>query len=121
MIVVWSGKGKMVLLILVLCFIPLVLIALFSNHFIPEQNSSGANLFLAKNRGWLLGLTFISAGVANWLYGRRLNGQPAQEGIDPMTGIKKMFRPSHALYWIKIEYWGVFFFLTGLYFLLFMK
>ena len=39
--------------------------------------------------------------------GRKLNGGPTRELVDPTTGERFQFRDSHTLFWIRMEYWAI--------------
>jgi hypothetical protein len=49
----------------------------------------------------------FAAAAVNWVVGRRLNGQPPRELLDPKTGERVLLRRRHHLFWIPMQYWSV--------------
>ncbi len=97
----WRGKGIWTLFIFVGCtyVIPWVW------HMLQGQTSAQA----ADPRQY--GLPFIvsllTAGAILIAWGLFLNRRPARRVIEPETGRSYMARPSHSLYHLNMEYWGV--------------
>ncbi|WP_375465363.1 hypothetical protein [uncultured Methylobacterium sp.] len=97
MLLIWSGWGILVLPVVMGTAIAvgalggLALRAL--NH--PELT------FLAVSLG------LFAAAAANWLVGRRLNGTPPRELIDPTTNQRVLLHRLHRLFWIRMEYWSL--------------
>ncbi|GJE13613.1 MULTISPECIES: hypothetical protein [Methylobacterium] len=52
-------------------------------------------------------LGLFAAAAANWIVGRRLNGRPPRELIDPATNQRVLLRRRHALFWVPVQYWSV--------------
>lgn len=111
MIVVWSGKGWLVPLLLIASFGPFMFILSQS-----ERDPTGRSIYFQENWWWMTGLSFIAAGLVNWLLGRYLHRRPGIAAIDPMTGIEGVWRPHHSYYWLKMEHWGVIFAIVGVLF-----
>ena len=49
----------------------------------------------------------FAAAAANWLIGKRLNGTPGRELVDPATGERVLLARQHKLFWIRMEYWSI--------------
>ena len=54
-----------------------------------------------------ISLGLFAAAAANWIVGRRLNGRPPSELIDPATNERVLLRRRHALFWVPVQYWSV--------------
>ena len=97
MFVIWSGWGILVLPIVVGTsvavgtLIQLTLTAMGHPEF----------AFLAFSAG------LFAAAAVNWMVGRKLNGQPSRELVDPRTQERVILRRRHALFWIPVQYWSV--------------
>ncbi len=72
-----------------------------------ETNYFQENLWPKVAALWL-------SGLASWFLGRYLNSRPQQVRIDEKTGQEILYRQSHDLMFIKMEYWGLIFFAVGL-------
>lgn len=99
--IVWRGRGWWTLIVLWACL-----------YFIPgiwrvQQGMTWAQ----ATRPQLYGLPFIvgllTAGATLVGWGLFLNRRPARKVIEPETGRAYMARPSHSLYYLNMEYWGV--------------
>lgn len=58
-------------------------------------------------------LVWLAAAYANWTLGKRLNGRPGRELIDPRTGERVILRSRHTLFWIPMQYYSVLMLLLG--------
>jgi hypothetical protein len=94
--IVWSGKGFLSVLVLVLSF------ALFTNLLPTEQ---GDYAFV---------LAFFIAAVFSWLMGKKWNEEIGRTVIDKATGQEILLKENHSLFWIKLQYWGFIFGAFGL-------
>lgn len=107
MIYIWSGRGWLVPVNLLVAFVPFLIIVTQS-----ETDDSGRSIYFQEHWWWLTGLSFLLAGIINFFVGRYLHGRPGQVFLDAETGLE--FRLRHTLYWIKMEYWGLLFVATGI-------
>jgi hypothetical protein len=94
--IVWSGKGFLSVLVLVLSF------ALFANILPKEQ---GDYAFV---------LAFFIAAVFSWLMGKKWNEETGRTVVDKATGQEILLKENHSLFWIKLQYWGYIFGAFGL-------
>jgi hypothetical protein len=94
--VVWSGKGILSVLVLVVAFV------LFSS-IIPKEYGDYA---------FVLG--FFSAGAFSWFFGKKWNEGQSRTVVDKASGEEIVLTPNHSLFWIKMQYWGVIFGAFGL-------
>ena len=89
--VVWSGKGFLSLLILV--------VLLFMCVTILPQNESEYGFTIS-----LFGASWFS-----WVFGNKWNSKLERIFIDKETGKEIVYKGNHSLFWIKMEYWGIIF------------
>lgn len=97
MFIVWSGWGA--LTILILGVVSIVVGAMLQLTFIALGVPQMA--FLAFSAG------LFAAAAANWFVGKRLNGKPGRELLDPATGERVLLTRRHSLFWIRMEYWSI--------------
>ncbi|TXN67810.1 hypothetical protein FV230_13810 [Methylobacterium sp. WL6] len=97
MLVIWSGWG--ILAVPVVVGTAVVVGAL--GGLALRAAGHPDLMFLAVSLG-----LFAAAG-ANWLVGRRLNGAPPLELVDPATNQSVLLRRRHALFWVPIQYWSL--------------
>jgi hypothetical protein len=97
MFLIWSGWGILV--------IPIVLAA-----SVVVGGALQAAL-TAAGRPDLAFLTFSAGGLAAaaavWLIGKRMNGTPPRELLDPATGERVLLYRRHKLFWIPMQYWAI--------------
>jgi len=98
--IVWSGRGFLSVLVLILSFMFLVAI-------VPRDQSE-----------YVFTLSFFTAGLFSWFMGKKWNEQEGRIFIDKTTGQEINFKPNHSLFWIKMQYWGIIFGVIGLLILL---
>jgi hypothetical protein len=94
--IVWSGKGFLAVLILIISF------GLFVNVFPKEQ---GDYAFV---------LAFFIAGAFSWFMGKKWNEESGRTVIDKVSGQEIILKENHSLFWIKLQYWGIIFSAFGL-------
>jgi membrane protein DedA with SNARE-associated domain len=97
MFLIWSGWGILT--------IPIVLVA-------AVVVGGGLQAALtAAGRPDLAFLAFFAGGMAgaaaNWVIGRRLNGTPPRELLDPRTHERVLLYRRHKLFWIPMQYWSI--------------
>ncbi|PIB34457.1 hypothetical protein BFP72_03015 [Reichenbachiella sp. 5M10] len=100
--IVWSGKGILSVLILVLAFV-LLFALLPAAHF-----------------QWAFSLSFFIAGAFSWFMGKKWNAQQSRIVIDKASGQEIELKTNHSLFWIKMQYWGILFGIIGVLFLVLM-
>jgi hypothetical protein len=103
MFIIWSGWGALTILILggVSIAVGGLLQLIFAALGVPQL------AFLAFSAG------LFAAAAANWLLGKRLNGKPGRELLDPKTGERVLLRKRHSLFWLRMEYWSIPVAITG--------
>ncbi len=94
--IVWSGKGFLSVLVLVVSLF--VLVSVF-----PKEQGDYAFI-----------LAFFAAGAFSWFMGKKWNEEEARTVIDKATGQEIILKPNHSLFWIKLQYWGIIFGVFGL-------
>lgn len=97
MFVIWSGWGA--LTIVIVAVVSIAVGALLQLIFVAVGLPQLA--FLAFSGG------LFAAAAANWYVGKRLNGKPARELLDPATGERVLLTRRHSLFWIRMEYWSI--------------
>jgi hypothetical protein len=94
--VVWSGKGILSVLVLIVSFVLLV-------NVIPKAQGDYAFV-----------LSFFIAAAFSWFMGKKWNEGEARTVVDKTTGQEFTLKPNHSLFWIKMQYWGIIFGAFGL-------
>jgi len=92
--IIWRGLGFLAILIPIALFIMLAMI-------LPKDSS-------------YVGLGFSIGGILNWFVGKALNRENYRIKKDENTGQDVISINDHSMFWVKIEYWSVVFFFTGL-------
>jgi len=97
MLLIWSGWGILVVPTVAgtAFVVSLAIHALLTSLGHPDLT------FLGVSAG------LLAAAAANWFVGRRLNGTPPRELVDPHTQQRFMFQRLHKLFWIRMEYWSI--------------
>jgi hypothetical protein len=101
-LLVWRGRGPIVLLI--------GAIGIFGAVIVGEALKLGI-----AGEGVLAGLAMIPAGFAIWRLGKRWNG-PGRELVDAATGERVVLKRGDSLFFIPFEWWGPIFAVLGLLF-----
>ena len=94
--IVWSGKGFISVLVLIVSLLLLV-------NVLPKDQGDYAFVF-----------AFFVAGAFSWFMGKKWNEEEAKTFIDKATGQEIILKPNHSLFWIKLQYWGFIFGAFGL-------
>jgi hypothetical protein len=102
MLLIWSGRGPIVLLI--------AAVAIFVAVIIGE-----ALKLSVANEGILAGLAMIPAGLVIWRLGKRWNG-PGRELVDAATGERVILKRGDSMFFIPFEWWGPIFAVLGVFF-----
>jgi hypothetical protein len=102
MLLVWSGRGPIVLLI--------GAIAIFAGVIVGEALKLGV-----AGDGVLGGLAMIPAAFAIWRLGKRWNG-PGRELVDAATGERVVLKRRDSLFFIPFEWWGPIFAVLGVFY-----
>jgi len=103
MIVIWRGAGG---LVLIFGIVSAVLMNVVTSSFFNETNYFADHSWAQASSLWL-------AAIGCWFLGRYLNGQPPNIVTDK-TGREITVKPNHHLMFIKMEYWGLIFFVIGI-------
>lgn len=98
--IVWSGKGFLSVLILIISLFLFVKI-------LPQAQGDYAFV-----------LAFLIAGAFSWFMGKKWNAEESRTVIDKATGQELVLKSNHSLFWIKMQYWGIIFGVFGLIILL---
>ena len=105
--IIWSGFG---FLVAVIAFVSLVL-----SEYVVEALFQDQNYYQAHGWPKLLGL-WISGAIV-WFLGNYLNQKRGRTLLDKAIGAEVQIRPNHALFFIRMEYWGPILFVLGIIFL----
>ncbi|SFM72548.1 hypothetical protein [Methylobacterium pseudosasicola] len=97
MLLIWSGWGILVVPVIVGTAVVVGALSGFALRALGHPELT----FVAVSLG------LFAAAAANWLVGRRLNGTPPRELIDPVTNQRVLLRRLHKLFWIRMEYWSI--------------
>jgi len=100
--IIWQGLGILVPAIFVATTVPvfIIAIALFGDE--------------SANHPWTMGLALLLSAVCCWFVGKRLhNPDRGKVVLDPSSGREIVLLPSHSLFFVKMEYWGVLFAILG--------
>ena len=92
--IIWSGRGILIPLILGL------LVYLFG--LLPESYSDYGFAF-----------ALLIAGIINWFLGKAWNEKGSKILVEKDTGKEFLIQPNHKFFFIKMEYWGIIFFILG--------
>ena len=93
--VIWEGHGYLVALIPIIILI--LYIAIETVFTGSEDLSSLGLIFCLALSSYLL-----------WIIGKRLNRNNRRRLIDPETNEEVILKSNHSLFFIKIQYWGLF-------------
>lgn len=95
MVIIWSGKGYLVLL-------GTFVISLVT-EFLTETVVGDERYY--QESAWPLSLALMASAALSYGVGRRLNRTPtdplAQPSVAPPVG-----RPRHSFFFVRMEYWG---------------
>lgn len=94
--IVWSGKGILSVLVL---FVALLLCI----EIMPKGQEDYAFV-----------ISLFTAAAFSWYFGEKWNNQEPRLVIDAKTGQIINLKSVHALFWIKMEYWGIIFSVLGI-------
>ncbi len=97
MLLIWSGWGVLVIPIVAVTAVIVGALVQVGLTFSGHPNFA----FLAFSVG------LMAAAWVNWRVGRRLNGKPPRELLDPRTNEKVLLFRRHRLFWINMEYWSI--------------
>lgn len=94
--IVWSGRGFLSLIVLVLT------IFLCTKVFSDSQSD------------FTFIISFFVAGIFSYVFGIRWNHDKFSVYINEETGKRLNLASKHSLFWIKMQYWGIIFILLGI-------
>ena len=93
--IIWSGRGILSILVLIasfaICF-----------YILPDD---------IEDYAWVISL-FLTA-IFSWYFGNKWNNQYSIIVLDKKSGHKVKSKITHALFWIKMQYWGLIFSILG--------
>jgi len=102
MIVIWSGRGFLSIIVL------LATLFLCLLTFPPENAAYG-----------LITTAFVT-GIFSWYFGKKWNTKNERIVVDEKTGQRLKIKNNHTIFWIPMQYWGIVFFAFGI-IILFLK
>lgn len=108
MIIIFRGAGGLVLLFGIL--------AALGMNIVTSTWFDQPNYF--QSHSWAQALSLWLAGAACWFMGRYLHSRPGRVLVDKVTGEEVIQRPTHSLFFIKLEYWAPILFVVGLWVLI---
>ncbi|MEH3143802.1 MAG: hypothetical protein PGN34_00215 [Methylobacterium frigidaeris] len=98
--IIWSGWGVLSALITAGAFV----LSVLADLELSRRGLPGPAAVVA---------VWLAATALNWVVGRRLNGRPDRELVDPRTGQVVILRQRHTLFWIPMQYYSVLMLLLG--------
>ena len=102
--IIWSGHGYLVAVIVFACSLVANLIT---------NSVTGGESYWDTHR-WTLAIAFFVAAIASWFLGRYLLGRGSRTLIDKETGEEVVQNPNHALFFIRMDLWGPILAIIGL-------
>lgn len=103
MIIIWKGRGGLVILIAIGAFLAMNAVTVSVYH---------DNDYFELHR-WPKVAALWLAGLVSYLIGTYLNSRNARVLIDKRTGHEVVLRPDHSLFFVRMEYWGAILFVLG--------
>jgi hypothetical protein len=97
MLFIWSGWGIVVIPVVLGTAVAVGALGGFALRALGHPELT----FLAVSLG------LFAAAAATWIVGRRLNGTPPRELVDPATNARVLLRRRHTLFWAPVQYWSV--------------
>lgn len=94
--IVWSGRGILSIVVLI--------VALFLCMAVLPKGQEDYAFVIAS---------FITAAFS-WFLGDKWNNQDPKIVVDEKTGQRINLKSVHALFWIKMQYWGIIFSIIGI-------
>jgi hypothetical protein len=94
--IIWNGRGFLVFVFVFGC-------SLVANLITNVVAGPGTYYDVYK---WPLGVSLIVAGVLSWFVGQYLATRKVRVLIDKETGEEVVMQPYHALFFIKMHWWG---------------
>lgn len=98
MIIWWSGRGILSIIVLVVTFLVCI------------------NIFPAEYGDYVFAVTAFVSGVFCWYFGKKWNTKK-RVVIDEKTGQQLKVKNKHTLFFIPMQYWGILFLMLGVFFL----
>ncbi|MFV8354347.1 hypothetical protein ACNQGB_16485 [Flavobacterium sp. XS1P32] len=94
--IVWSGRGFLSIIVLLVTL--LLCVSIF-----PTENA---------DYGFII--TAFVTGIFSWYFGTKWNTENERILIDEKTGQRLKIKNNHTLFWISMQYWGIIFILLGI-------
>jgi hypothetical protein len=103
-VIIWKGWGFLVAVIGFGC--------LLLSELAVEAVLGDSDYYQAH--GWPKFAAFAVAAALVWFVSKRLNARPAKVLLDPETGRQVILKPSHSLFFVRMEYWAPIFVVLGI-------
>jgi len=94
--IVWSGRGFLSIIVL--------LVTLFLC----------VSIFSTENADYSFIITAFITGIFSWYFGTKWNKKNERVVIDEKTGQRLKIKNNHTLFWIPMQYWGIIFSAFGI-------
>ena len=94
--IIWSGKGHLVAVFVFVCSIEAKMLTYSLN---------GSNQYWDQN-GWPMGISLLASAFLCWYVGRILASKQETIFIEKETGKEVVVKSNHALFFIKMHWWG---------------
>ena len=105
--IIWRGLG---FLVFVITLAALIFMEVLTGRLFHDPSYYAAH-------GWPKLVGFLIAAVAVWLLGNSLNRRPGRVVIDKATGRQVVLKPTHSLFFIRVDYWAAILVVLGIVFL----
>lgn len=105
---IWNGLGYLVFVFVFGCS----LIANLITNLIASSQA-GNSLYWDQHQ-WIFGSSLLAAAVLSWFVGRHLATRKDKIYIDKETGKDVIIESYHALFFIKMHWWGPILTLVGI-------
>lgn len=94
--IIWNGMGFLVAVFAFGCSLAANLLT---------NSLAGSDQYWEQHK-WPLGIALLAAAVLSWFVGRFLASRKAKTLIDKETGKELVIEPYHALFFIRMHWWG---------------
>jgi hypothetical protein len=94
--IIWNGWGFLVAMFVFGCSLCANLIS---------NSVTGTETYWDQHK-WPLGVSLLVAAILSWSVGRYLASRKARTLVDKATGNELVIEPYHALFFIRMHWWG---------------
>lgn len=101
--IIWNGLGFLVFVIVFGCS--------FAANLIANNVTNGEQYW--NENTWPFGVSLLISSVFCWFLGKKLTQKAEKTLIDKETGEEYIQKPYHALFFIKMHWWGPILFVGG--------